>query len=95
MEEKNIDLISILEGQGYDKESAKKCVEDVLEARRICRENYLKNYLGKRVRADFGGLIFEIIIKDVKIDHEGKTQFQVSPLNGSKSVWISSLNLIL
>lgn len=86
-------LINILIKKGYEKDSAIKCVQDVLDARVEMRENLMKEYVGKRVKAEFGGLLFEVIVKDIKINNEGKTEFQVTPLNGSKCVWINKFSL--
>lgn len=80
--------------KGYDRESAQKCVDDVLDARRIARENAMKSYIGKRVKADFDGLLFDVLVHDVKVDHSGQTQIQVKPLNGGqKMVWIKKFSL--
>lgn len=84
-------LISILVGQGYDEESATKVVNDVLAARRKAREDAMKKYVGKRSRIDVGGMLFEVVIHDVKMDYAGKLQWQVSPLNGSKMAWVEKL----
>lgn len=93
VKEKENEIVEALVARGYDLESARKCVEDVLTARKDAREKYLKNYLGKRIRAEFEGLLFEVIVKDVKMDHDGKAQFQVTPLNGSRCVWIKNFVL--
>lgn len=86
--EDETNLYAILESKGYDQDSAKKVVDDVLDARKIAREQAMKKYVGKRVKADFEGLLFEVIVNDVKINHEGKLEWQVKPLNGSKSAWV-------
>ena len=91
--EKENGLVEILIKKGYEAESARKCVDDVLEARKTYREEYLKNYLGKRVKAEFSGLLFEVIVKDVKINYDGKSEFQVTPLNGSRCVWVNKIAL--
>lgn len=41
-------LIDILISKGYEKEFAKKCLQDVLDARREARETSMKTYIGKR-----------------------------------------------
>ena len=87
------ELIEILMENGYDKERAFLAVTNVLQARITARERYLRNYLGKRIKAEFDGLLFEVIVKDVKINNEGKAEFQVTPLNGSKNKWISKFHL--
>lgn len=85
-------IIEILITKGYTEVEATKVVTDVLEAKRQERENYLQKYVGKRVQGDFGGISFEVIVHDVKINSVGKTQFQVKPLNGgSKMVWIDKI----
>ncbi len=92
--ERDWELKQILIEKGYDKELASKCVDDVLEARRVARENYLKRYKGKRVIGEFGGLMFEVLVHDVKINQEGKAEFQVYPLNGgTQRVWIKKVSL--
>jgi len=86
-------LYTILESKGYDSESAIKCVNDVLDARKILRELELKNYVGKRVKGEFDGLTFDVLVHDVKINQDGKAEFQVKPLNGgNKMAWIKKIN---
>lgn len=92
-EKEELNLVSILKEKGYADEEALKCVVDVLDARKILRDRELRNYLGKRVRADFEGLLFEVIVKDVKIDADGRVQFQVTPLNGSRCAWVKRIVL--
>jgi len=84
-------IMECLIKKGYEKESAEKLILDYLEASKNVREEYLKRYIGKRVRADFSGLLFEVIVKDVKIDTNGKVQFQISPLNGDKHTWVDRI----
>lgn len=90
--EKESVLVEILMKKGYDLESARKCVNDVLDARKEAREFYLKSYVGKRVCAEFEGLQFEVMVHDIKMDYEGKPQFQVFPLNGTKKMaWVKRI----
>ena len=79
--------------KGYDRDSAEKLAADYQEASVALREDYLKKYIGKRASAEFGGLMFEVIIKEVKVDKEGNAQFQVTPVNGSKHAWVKHVIL--
>jgi hypothetical protein len=90
--EKTNQLYDLMVKKGYSLESAKQAVDDVLEARREAREFEMQRYIGKRVKAEFGGLWFDVLVHDIKIDFEGKTQFQVTPLNGGKNmVWVKNI----
>lgn len=86
-------LVQILIKKGYDKLSALKCVQDVLSAKKEARVLDLKKYVGKRVKTTLEGMQFEVVIHDIKINIDGKTEWQVTPVNGSKKAWVKGINL--
>lgn len=85
-------LATLLVAKGYSEEDAMRSVVDVMQARRDARDQYLKRYLKTRTRAEFGGLLFDVIVEDVRINVRGRTEFQVTPLNGVKSVWVDKIS---
>lgn len=85
-------LAELLSKKGYSYDKAIKIVAEVLDAMREEREENIKMYLNKRGKAEFDGLLFDVVVRDIKIDNEGKVQWQVTPLNGSKHKWVKNIS---
>lgn len=86
-------LALMLVAKGYSEQEAIKAVADVNQARKDAREAEVRKYVGKRVIAEFDGLNFEVVVKDVKLNLLGKFEFQVTPLNGQKHAWVKEIKL--
>ena len=82
-------LVQILVSElSYSEESAIKVVTDVKHAMKRQREEMVSEYLNCRILFEHDGLHIEGIITDVKVTEAGAS-FQVTPIAGSKSKWIS------
>lgn len=71
-------------------EKAQEVLNDVINFFRNQREEAVKKYIGKRAIIEIQGLHIDVVVKDVKVTFKG-TEFQVTPLNGSKSTWVSKI----
>lgn len=63
---------------------------DAREFFRNEREEHVKQYVGKRSRIELSGLLIDVIVNDVKVTFAGN-KFQVTPLNGSKNIWVDRI----
>jgi len=63
---------------------------DVCDFMRLQRNENVQKYVGKRVKVELAGLLIDVLVKDAKVTFAG-TFFQVSPLNGSKSIWVEKI----
>lgn len=52
----------------------------------------IEKYVGKEATISAGGLIINVIVRDVKTSY-GRDRFLVSPVKGKGEVWIESVNL--
>ena len=91
MEEEKNEFINILEEFGYEPELAEQVFHDVCEVKKTIRKRNADKYIGKRAMVELNDLQIEIIVKDVKVDDTGKVQFQITPLNGNKHIWVPRL----
>lgn len=87
----DLQLVKEIIKLGSNESEARRIIDIVNEAKRNMRAFALERYVGKRMRAEFSGLLFEVIIKDIKIDNQGKILWLVSPLNGTKTAWVEKV----
>lgn len=79
----------VMKNTDYTEAEALKAIINVKAAMKSQRELLLKEYLNCRVLFEHDGLHIQGIITDVKVTELGSA-FQVTPIAGSKSKWISN-----